>query len=485
MNHYFFRNIIIGLNLCIPIIYAAAQCPDSTELNITATLYTQEDGLTSTVTSSLAKDTIGYMYFIGVDRKWNRFDGINFNVTGYIPTESEQNYYNQLPYSPYEQQTIRNYLIKYGYKQEFSPSIILAHYQYIAGTGSLLYEVNLENDEVRKIDLANYLNVDPTSSLQISIFQIYRDLLLIGTTNRGLLIYNHCKNTLQQYQFEKHNSITDLTNSILWLTVVADNVIWMQTDGGLMKLEVNHQFITTYLPSSAKHGSICSDCNNIRAIFSRNDDHLLIGSLEGLSVFDLTTGKFSYLLSPTDQLPVWNDVVISGITDDGNGNIFISSWGNQGILLFNQEEKKLLNILTATNATFAFFSNMRCLLYDSHHELWAGTNIGILRITNLDSFIQKHYTGNVDVSDRFPGTKSRPAIVTGSCFAISEDSKGNIWLGTSAGLFIYRYDTDTVINFVHNVNDISSLSDNVIRSIYISKDDDAWIGTKLSNTQCY
>ena len=88
MDLRLFKLLVILFYLSSASVYALAQCPDSTELNITATLYTQEDGLTSTVTTIIAKDKIGYLYFLGVDGKWNRYDGINFNVTGYVPTDA-------------------------------------------------------------------------------------------------------------------------------------------------------------------------------------------------------------------------------------------------------------------------------------------------------------------------------------------------------------------------------------------------------------
>jgi hypothetical protein len=67
---------------------------------------------------------------------------------------------------------------------------------------------------------------------------------------------------------------------------------------------------------------------------------------------------------------------LSAITDDGKGNIFIASWDNEGILLLNQDEKKLLNLFEVADSAFAPFYYMRCLFYDSHQVLWVGTNTG-------------------------------------------------------------------------------------------------------------
>ena len=484
MNNTPIRCLLIGLSFCIPVIYGKAQCPDSAALNITATLYTQEYGMTSNMTVGVARDSIGYMYFLGVNGKWNRYDGINFMETkGFIPTKRERFVLNVIPDNPYDQEIINQLVVKYGNKQKKSSSTILHQYLYIVGTGNLLYEVNLDNQEVRVVDMVNKWMTD--HGAEMSMFAIYQDLLLIGTSNRGLVIYNRCRNSIQSFQYEKQNSAENLTNSVVWITVADENVLWMQTDGGLIKMEVNHQFILTYLPSSVKDGGVCNNCNNIRGLFNRDDDHLLIASLEGAYSFELSTEKLSYLLSPTDHLPVWKNLPLSAITDDGKGNIFISSWDNEGILLLNQDEKKLLNLLEVADSTFAPFHYMRSLFYDSQHVLWVGTNTGFLRITNLDEFVQHQYTGKVNVSDKIFETSSHQAYPIGSCFTFAEDSKGNVWMGSEGGLFIYRYATDDVISYVHEENNDSSLSENDIRSIYISKDDDVWIGTNNGGLNHY
>jgi len=484
MNNTSFRYLMIGLSLCIPVFYGEAQCPDSAALNITATLYTQEYGMTSNMTVGAARDSIGYMYFLGVNGKWNRYDGINFMETnGFIPTNHERFVLNAVPDNPYDRDSINQLVVQYGNKQKKSSATILHQYLYIIGTGNLLYEINLDNHEIKVIDIVNNWMSD--HGAEMSMFAIYKDRLLIGTSNRGLLIYNRCLNSIQSFQYEIQNSAKNLTNSVVWIAVADDNVLWMQTDGGLIKLEINHQFIKTYLPSSVKEGGVCNNCNNIRGLFNRDDNHLLIASLEGAYSFELSTEKLSYLLSPTDHLPVWKNLPLSAIADDGNGNIFISSWDNEGILLLNQDEKKLLNIMAVADSTFAPFFYMRCLFYDSHHVLWVGTNTGFLRITNLDDFVHHQYKGKIKVSDRILETTSHQAYPIGSCFTFAEDSKGNVWMGSEIGLFIYRYATEDVTTYVHEEHNPSSINENDIRSIYISKDDDVWIGTNNGGLNHY
>jgi signal transduction histidine kinase/ligand-binding sensor domain-containing protein len=484
MNNTTIRSILFGLSLSIPVLKVESQCPDSASLHITATLYTQADGLSSTSTALFAKDSIGYVYFNGVDGNWNRFDGHNFITNGYLPSEKEKKTLYEIPANPYDPQIIWKYLSTYKDNPRGIVATIRQQYLYVAGA-SAVYEVNMDDQVVRKINLADYIEIDQPSGLEITMIDVYRDRILIATSNKGLLIYNRCTDRIQQFQYENQNPSSGLTNSVVWITVDTDNVIWMQTDGGLIKLEVNDQIIHTYLPSSLNPAGVCSNCDNVRTIFTKDDEHLLVGSIGGAYTFNLLTGKFSNILSPTDQQPIWNDLAVSDITEDGRGTIFLSSWARQGIMLHNDEDKKVLNLLTVADSNFASFGAIRCLYYDSRHVLWAGSDKGFLRITNLDDFRHRQYTGKVAISDQFPESPSRPAFPTCSCYAIEEDSKGNIWLGTNVGLFMYQYETGKLIHFVHEVKDASSIGDSQIRSIYISKEDDVWIGTNNGGLNHY
>jgi signal transduction histidine kinase len=595
--------VMLSLCLCCTALFASAQCPDSAELNITATLYTQENGLTSNMLIGTAKDSTGYLYFLGLDGKWLRFDGANFRVMSDIsripfynysvatydsryytlqsignivykaeivhsktisrwgltgdsliyfhpgenrkkiirlPKEIEVspalNFYpagdncwlttrdkvfrfelrskkfqniplkspGEIPLSPIEPLIPPcpgrppyllsvNALLKWNSAEDAFEKFctlslsqrldnplsttIMDNYLFVAETNTVIDEINLRNGTVNKFDLAAFSNIKNSSALKIITMIGYRDYLLIGTSNAGLFIFNRCTRKMQHFQYEKLNSDAALANSVEWLAVHDENVIWMQTNAGLIKLEVNNQFMKTFLPSSVKSGGVCNNCNNVRAIYSNDNNELLIGAFEGVYSFNLASGQFSNLLSPADKQPVWKDGSAGAITGDGNKNIFIANWADKGLLLLNREKKKLINLLPPGDHPELLYSNMRCLLYDSHHVLWIGTNNGFLRFTNTEEFEKNDFTGKLIVTNQFPGKGNRISRLSGDCFTITEDKKENIWIGTRNGLYVYNYKTDSVIKYLHNASDNSSLSDNDVRSVYISKDGDIWIGT--------
>jgi len=470
--------------LCMAMYKAHSQCPDSTELKITATLYTQENGLPANNLIAYSKDTLGYRYFLGVDGRWGRYDGVNFTV------KHKQKLADLEPKAFYKDDStkidpgyLREVQVKYGKDDSATIYAVTDSHIALAGPGTLLYEFIPDQQERRVIDLMDFIHGINPSTLHINALEYYNHYILIGTSNAGLLILNPCTNTMQHFQYEKQNSNSSLTNAVIWIAADNENVIWMQTEAGLIKLEVDHQFIRTYMPSSVKRDGVCNDCNNIRSILSMDDNSLLICSLEGIYTFDLASAKFNYFLSPVDRKPVWNNIPVSAATKEENGNVFISSWRNEGILLIQPAQKRLINIFRDNDVPA--FEYMRCLFYDSHHVLWAGTTEGFLRISNLDAFQKNGFSGKISFSDHFPEETTYSTPFKGSVFVIAEDHKDNIWMGTTNGLYVYNQATQTLDHFIHASDNDQSISDDEIRSIWVSPDGDVWIGTNSGGLNLY
>lgn len=574
---------------------ASAQCPEPGELNITPTLYTQENGLPSNMLINAAKDSTGYRYFLAIDGEWRRYDGMNFSTKGYDRSSFFHYEFKEFASDQYTKQYLGTAIYKYGkdkngalfkwgidgdsliwidvdknkkesflfppelhgirnidffpgadicwlttydqllrfniHEKKFIsidlpksnnrlrtapllifsltkgpnfllldstiwklndsaaslekfcsfpqnstvaafPEIIMDRYFFMPAPNAILYEADLENGSVTKVDLKKYADIKNANALVITSLKNYKNLLLIGTSNAGLFIFDRCRHSMQHFQYEKQNE-DELSNSVSWILVDDENVIWMQTEAGLIKLEVNNQKIKSYLPSNPKSNALCNDCNNVRAIFARDKNNLLIGSLHGVYNFDLNSGKFSNVISPVNGKPVWNDIPISAITSDHKGNIFIGSWRIDGIYVLNNDKKRLKNILQPKDHPELSYTNIRCLLYDSHHILWVGTNEGVLRITNLDKLETNDFKAKIDVVYQFAERGEQSSVRTGGCFALTEAPDGNIWIGSVDGLYVYDYKTRHVKKYVYG--DARTVSE--IRSIYFSGNNDVWIGT--------
>ncbi len=86
-------------------------------------------------------------------------------------------------------------------------------------------------------------------------------------------------------------------------------------------------------------------------------------------------------------------------------------------------------------------------------QLKANIQYSFLRIDNMDGLVNNHVT----------------------CFL--KDSRGFIWIGTSAGLS--RYDGSEFVNYKHSIIDTTSIIDNYIENIQEDENANLWIQTRL------
>jgi signal transduction histidine kinase/ligand-binding sensor domain-containing protein/DNA-binding response OmpR family regulator len=108
-------------------------------------------------------------------------------------------------------------------------------------------------------------------------------------------------------------------------------------------------------------------------------------------------------------------------------------------------------------------NSINSIVEDKDHNLWVGTSDGLnLFNRDLDNFVRI----------RFPGIE-RMYISS-----LSTDNNGNIWIGTfGIGIIRYNYKNFSSHYFLHNDNDINSISSNFVTGIVSDKRQNIWIGT--------
>ena len=111
-----------------------------------------------------------------------------------------------------------------------------------------------------------------------------------------------------------------------------------------------------------------------------------------------------------------------------------------------------------TNQIFA-------LCQDNKGFLWIGTANGLVR---YDGYDFKKYTHN---------QANKKSLSNNYVYTIFEDSFGYLWIGTAGGLNKFNSATQSFTHYTHNSSDQHSISYNIISAIYEDKDRNLWIGT--------
>lgn len=148
---------------------------------------------------------------------------------------------------------------------------------------------------------------------------------------------------------------------------------------------------------------------------------------------------------------------------DNEGTLWVGTWGN-GVKAINNNRNQLLN-LDWTEAVIAE-ERVQTFYQASDNALWIGTfDNGLFRLNrDTESLTSWQFQGdNIGLSHN-------------RIWSITQDTTGNMWIGTSNGLNKLDAETGQFTSY-YNSRELS-VADKLIRTIHI-QDDQVWFGTNL------
>ena len=187
----------------------------------------------------------------------------------------------------------------------------------------------------------------------------------------------------------------------------------------------------------------------------------------GLNRFDGFQFKHFPVILDTEQVTS----VISDMLFDGERYIWLSTLGS-GVIRFDPENNTFKQVANDTLIS----PRIKRIFLDSQNRLWVGTLENGLAQINLDEQYQViNYSGDVR-------GVSHPAVT-----AFTEDSLGRIWIGTDGGgLDVLQPHSDKWLNFrASDERTAEHLNGNRIRSLLTDSQGYIWIGTLTSGLSRY
>ena len=327
--------------------------------------------------------------------------------------------------------------------------------------------------------------------------------LIIGTDGQGLMYYNPSANVVDNYTINdapfdfsdgKVHAILEDRDKNLWIGLfqkgiillpktendfrymgsksvhynpigqrcimsvyrTEDNHLWVGADSeGVFELDESGKRLNHYALRNASYPV----GNTVMSIFEDSQNNLWLGSyMQGLLLLDRKNGKFE------QPLKIASEKVMS-ITEDHSGNLYIATLG-AGFYQYNLHTKNLIHFESSKDEKDDFNRNelandwVNTLYCDKEGLIWIG-----------------HYKG---VSCFNPKTSSFLDInnintLISYCvgYSLVEDRDGNIWAGTTDGLFKLNKNTGESINY----DTTNGLPNNVICGICEDTDGNLWMST--------
>jgi signal transduction histidine kinase/ligand-binding sensor domain-containing protein/DNA-binding response OmpR family regulator len=200
--------------------------------------------------------------------------------------------------------------------------------------------------------------------------------------------------------------------------------------------------------------------NYIYTIHEDQHNRLWIGTGQGLVIYNRLNAVFTpvyYTAYPSKQR---NRVSfnVNSVRSDPNGNVFIGTNG-WGLLLRKKRDDIAVQVPFKSETGDITGYNVPAFCIDQQQRTWFFIqDIGLC---------QFDYSTN---SIRLVNNTIRTAS------ALEADTKGNIWIGTSNGLYKYSIISNTVTG--HFREEKNQLTNNRIASLYMDQKEDLWIGTE-------
>lgn len=210
--------------------------------------------------------------------------------------------------------------------------------------------------------------------------------------------------------------------------------------------------------------------NRISALLEDRQGRIWVGTYQsGLHYFDPQREEFIRLLpdaehpsrihAPIMEGRVWqNDPFVSILHEDRKGGFWVGTIG-KGLNHFDGETGALTFYAPETGDDP--FKSYWVLQEDRYGQIWLGT-----------------ISGGLYRKDLYPRNFHwYPEVAGVQVVRESRSEPGLLWLGLrDKGLVKFNVNSGAIIRFQHQADDVSSIGDNIVRAIYLDREDNIWLG---------
>jgi len=243
--------------------------------------------------------------------------------------------------------------------------------------------------------------------------------------------------------------------------------IWIGTYDGLNRYDGFNFVVYKHNPAD----SACLADNLVRTMIVDHDMNLLIGTQNGLCLYDREKDRFiNYKIEKSSPLRGISCVVLR-IAEDSLGNLWLATQG--GLIYFDRIKNKIIQFTHDPDKPESLSDdNVEAVLIDKYQRLWVTTRKGInLFLPETGTF--RHITTKEGYAEDLSNAYVMDMI---------EDHEGNLWFGSTEGLYGLKNNpgakiTD-IIHYKHDAQDKYSLANNRVKTLFIDDIGNLWIGTE-------
>ena len=356
-------------------------------------------------------------------------------------------------------------------------------------------------------EVTQYINdIEDENSIPANqVGAIIRDIkgnLWVGTTN-GLARYNEKNDSFDVYKNKVYDKNSLVYNDVRSIIEDREGVLWVGTYSGISIFDTESSI--KYYNAGLDDGYLLSE-NMVHGIYEDDEGYLWVGSrTKGVNIIDRENNT-----SKSISMEHNNVIQSNSINDITVYKDFIFVATDAGVLKINKKENTIQNYNLEDGL---IGENVKDIFVCDKNYLWIGSTNGLnlLDIENdkiIDmtdyvdegSYVRYVYQGQDGsyyigflrdgglgiIEPNSKETKyyknipnDKTSISSNRVRYINEDSKGNIWIGTSYGL--NKYDPKTKVFKRYTTSD--GIANNTIYGVLVDDNDNIWVSTNKGISQ--
>ena len=365
-----------------------------------------------------------------------------------------------------------------------------------------LLKIDTKTKEVKQyINNIEDLNSLPANQVG-AIIRDSKGNLWVGTTN-GLARYNEKNDSFDVYKNKVYDKNSLVYNDVRSIIEDREGVLWVGTYSGISIFDTESSI--KYYNAGLDDGYLLSE-NMVHGIYEDDEGYLWIGSrTKGVNIIDRENNT-----SKSISMENNNVIQSNSINDITVYKDFIFVATDAGVLKINKKENTIQNYNLEDGL---IGENVKDIFVCDKNYLWIGSTNGLnlLDIENdkiIDmtdyvdegSYVRYVYQGQDGsyyigflrdgglgiIEPNSKETKyyknipnDKTSISSNRVRYINEDSKGNIWIGTSYGL--NKYDPKTKVFKRYTTSD--GIANNTIYGVLVDDNDNIWVSTNKGISQ--
>jgi signal transduction histidine kinase/ligand-binding sensor domain-containing protein/DNA-binding response OmpR family regulator len=281
----------------------------------------------------------------------------------------------------------------------------------------------------------------------------------------GINILNHLANAFIKTEKTINNPESLGNNHVLNIQGDSKGNLWVGTRTGLNRTVLNDTKEFTHFEHYVldKNDLNSLSDNRISIIFEDTNQEIWIGTNWGLNKYDPENNNFVRYMPYKEEYRTGPGLnIITSVFEDSQGTFWISARGGMNILERSTETFIQLNEIEK-NKQCNFNTYARTIYEDLKGDVWFGGG-KLRKLSRQDTCILDFSLGETVQNDGYN--------IDVSCFG--EDLLGDLWIGTSMGLFKLNRDDMSFTSLTLK----NGLPSNGITAIETDGDGNLWVSTK-------